>query len=259
MPLPTSGCIDLRPPDASKLDAPFAGRDFRLYVAVTNRCNRACPWCAVYSSQAGTTFITLEQVLAHVPRRGAYQVQLEGGEPFLHPDIEEIATRFSRDERCTRVIISTNGTLLPFKVSNGSIDEAVSRPALRAFLSRFPARMTLKVSLNHHLLERDPLLFEKAAFLLGFTAGTGIRVIFNLRKRNDPSCGRDEALERAVDDHGLRDATNSFFLQRYGRNSRDGMAEPPFIVGTNWCAVNPDGTAWGIDLIGRSEAMRRLG
>jgi hypothetical protein len=258
MTLPTSSCIGLRAPDASNLDAPFAGRDYRLYVAVTNRCNRACPFCSVYASPAGKTFITLDQADAHVPRQGQYQVQLEGGEPFLHPGIREIAAHFSRDERCTRTIISTNGTLFPFKVSSGAIDKEASRLALRSFFSTFPARMTIKVSLNHHLLEHDPLLFEKAGFLQECTAGTGIDLVFNLRRRNDPACGYDEALERAIDEHGLRGATNSFFLQRYGRNSHDVAAEPPFIVGTDWCAVNPDGSAWGIDLIGRSEAMRRL-
>ncbi|MBN2153308.1 MAG: radical SAM protein [Candidatus Lokiarchaeota archaeon] len=251
--------IDLRPPDASKLDAPFDGRDYRLYVAVTNRCNLACPFCSTYSAPTGTTFITLGQVLAHVPREGKYQVQFEGGEPLLHPDIGEFTMHFSHEERCTRIIISTNGSLFPFKLAGKKIDENASRVALRSFFSRFPARMTLKVSLNHHLLGHDPLLFEKAAFLLKCTAGTGIDLIFNLRKRNDPAAGHDEALERAIDEHGLRGATNSFFLQRYGRNSNDENAEHPFIVGTNWCTVNPDGSAWGIDLIGRSEAMRRLG
>lgn len=251
--------IDLRPPDASKLDAPFEGRDFRLYVAVTNRCNRACPFCATHSTPLGTTFITLDQILALLPREGKYQVQLEGGEPFLHPGLPEIAACFSRDERCTRIIISTNGSILPFEFTSGRIDDTASRAALAAFFSRYPARMTLKVSLNHHLLEQDPMLFEKARILLEFTAGTGTDVVFNLRRRNDPLHGRDEWLERMVDEHGLRRATNSFFLQRYGRNTSDDTAEAPFIVGTNWCAVNPDGTAWGIDLIGRSEAMRRLG
>ncbi len=251
--------IDLRPPDASKLDAPFKGRDYRLYVAITNRCNRNCPFCSTYSTPEGTAFITLAQVIAHVPHEGKYQVQLEGGEPFLHPDILDFATHFSRDERCTKVIISTNGTLFPFKISNGAIDKEASRLALRSFFSHFPAHMTLKVSLNHHLLGHDPLLFVKAAFLHECTKGTGIDLVFNLRRRNDSACNQDEALERAVDGHGLRGATNSFFLQRYGRNSHDEAAEPPYIVGTNWCAVNPDGSAWGIDLIGRSEAMRRLG
>src|SRR5512137_897150 len=134
--------IDLRPPEASKLDAPFEGRDFRLYVAVTNRCNRACPFCSTYSTPLGTAFITLEQILARVPREGKYQVQLEGGEPFLHPGLPEIAARFSYDERCTRIIISTNGTSFPFKIAGGKIDEAASRTALRSFFSRYPARMT---------------------------------------------------------------------------------------------------------------------
>jgi organic radical activating enzyme len=257
---PNTCCIDVRSPDASKLDAPYPGREHRLYVAVTNKCNRACPFCAVHSSLAGTTFITIEQVLPHVPREGAYQVQFEGGEPFLHPGLESMAMHFSRDTRCTRVIISTNGTLFPFQFQGDRLDRASTHVAFRELFGRLPPRVLLKVSLNHHY----PLLFEKARLLLDFAAKDttaaheSIDVVFNLRRRNDPDHDYDAMLEREVDKHGLREHTNTFFLQRYGRNAGDERAELPFVVGTNWCAVNPDGTAWGIDLIGRSEGMKCL-
>jgi hypothetical protein len=250
--------VGIRQPDPENLDSPFDGREFRLYVAVTNNCNRSCPFCSVYSSPDGKTFITLDQISRHVPSRGNYQVQFEGGEPFLHPRLLEFARHFASDARCTRIIISTNGTTIPFVISNGIIDRDLSFVTLDHFFLRLPDRVLLKVSLNYHLLEADSLLFQKAAILLDFVRKHDLDLVFNLRKRNDPCCDFDANLERLVDVHGLRAATNSFFLQRYGRNSIDVYAELPFVVGVNWCAINPDGTSHGIDLVARSEAMRRL-
>jgi hypothetical protein len=250
--------IDVRSPDLSKLDTPYPGREFRLYIAVTNRCNRSCPFCSVYASIKGKMFIKIEQILPHLPSSGHYQVQLEGGEPFLHPDLFKFVQHFTADPRCTRIIVSTNGSLFPFVIEQGSLDRDATRVSLQVFFSRFPSKVTFKVSLNYHLLAEDPLLFEKARTLLDYSQGTGVDIIFNLRKRNDPTCDFDAHLEHLVDQHGLRGFTNSFYLQRYGRNFNDANAEPPFIVGTNWCAINPDGSSWGIDLAARSEGMRRL-
>ncbi|HME50834.1 MAG TPA: radical SAM protein [Candidatus Lokiarchaeia archaeon] len=249
--------LDIRQPDPANLDTPFDGREFRLYIAITNKCNRMCPFCSVYSSPVGKTFINLDEILQHVPE-SKYQVQFEGGEPFLHPRLVEFARHFASDEHCTRIIISTNGSLFPFVISNDIIDRDSSLVTLSRFFSRLPKHVLLKVSLNHHLLEKDPLLFQKAALLHAFGRSNSIDVVFNLRKRNDPRHDFDASLECLVDAYDLRAATNSFFLQRYGRNSSDVNAELPFVVGCNWCAINPDGTSYGIDLIARSEAMRRL-
>jgi len=250
--------VDIRQPDSANLDSPFEGREFRLYVAVTNKCNRSCPFCSTYSSSGGKTFIKLDQILRHVPSLGNYQVQFEGGEPFLHPRLLEFARHFASDARCTRIIISTNGTMIPFVISNDIIDRDLSFVALDRFFSRLPDRVLLKVSLNYHLLEADSLLFQKAAILLEFVRKHDLDLVFNLRKRNDPRHDFDANLEHLVDTYDLRAKTNSFFLQRYGRNSIDVNAELPFVVGVNWCSINPDGTSHGIDLIARSEAMRRL-
>ncbi len=246
--------LELREPDARNLDFPHRGREFRLYVAITNKCNRACPFCSMHSSPAGSRFISLGQIMAHVPPEGRFQVQLEGGEPYLHPLLDGFTDAFNQIERCTKIIITTNGSMFPFVVERGTINIHESRRSLTSFFSRYPGKMLFKVSLNYHLLDSDPLLFEKAALVRDVTRYIGLETVFNARKRTSG----DEWIERLIDDHDLRGCTNSFYLQRYGRNSGDLQAGIPYIVGINWNGINPDGTAWGTDLVARSDAMRRL-
>ena len=42
------------------LDHPTPDRPHRLYYALTNHCNRTCPWCSTCSSPQGSTFLTLD-------------------------------------------------------------------------------------------------------------------------------------------------------------------------------------------------------
>lgn len=244
-------------PDPRNLDSPHAGRCFRLYIALTSKCNRECPFCSMHASPRGGCFIDPAAIERHVPASGPYAVQLEGGEPFLHPRFREIVARFGTDDRCERVIISTNGTFFPVVMRDASIDQASTITSMNAFVRSFPGRTTFKVSLNQHLLERDAHLFEKATCFMCACNDAGIDVIFNLRKRPGVP-DKDAWLEALVDSHGLRSNTNAFFLQAYGRNAGDPAAAPPFIVGTNWTGVNPDGRAWGTDLLARSEAMKEV-
>src|SRR3979411_1527257 len=75
------------------LDRPGAERPFRLYVATSNHCNRSCPWCCTYSSPRGGTFLALEASRAALDAigTGPFEVQLEGGEPTIHPLFFELA------------------------------------------------------------------------------------------------------------------------------------------------------------------------
>ncbi|MHA1683637.1 MAG: radical SAM protein [Promethearchaeota archaeon] len=250
--------VELREPDLSNLDSPFTGRDLRLYVAITNKCNRSCPFCSMYSSKTGKTFITLEKISKHIPPRGTYQVQLEGGEPLIHPEFFAFLEFFAAQPRCTRILVATNGSLFPFEEKGGILNIPGSRKRLIRFLEKVPARTTFKVSLNHALLSEDPLLFEKARFLLDIAKVMEVPIIFNLRKRVARECEFDNHLEEAVRKWHLDDHTNSFFLQRYGRYSMNSLAEVPHLVGTNFTLINPDGTSFGTDLITRSESMWRL-
>ncbi len=87
--------VELRPQNTTLTgdlphDRPSATRPHRVYVATTNHCNRACPWCSTCSSPRGDTWLGIPEYLAALPAQGEFEVQLEGGEPTLHPRFFEL-------------------------------------------------------------------------------------------------------------------------------------------------------------------------
>src|SRR5262249_52824491 len=136
---------------AKPLDHPTPDRPHRVYVALTNHCNRACPWCSTCSSPGGGTWLTVEDYLASFPEAGSFQVQLEGGEPTIHPRFLELVRLAREHPRCTHLVVCTNGVVLPR-------DER----RLRGWVERLGAPLTVKLSVNHHLLERDQGLIALA-------------------------------------------------------------------------------------------------
>src|SRR3974390_2606035 len=107
----------LMPPNdprrARPLDHPTRERPHRLYVALTNSCNRACPWCSTCSSPRGQTWLSVDHFSASLPRDGYFQVQLEGGEPTLHPQFWDIVRIARENPRCVHLVLCTNGVVLP--------------------------------------------------------------------------------------------------------------------------------------------------
>jgi hypothetical protein len=229
-------------------DHPYPGRTHRVYVALTNHCNRACPWCNTYSSPAGDTWITWKQLAAALPASGEFDVQLEGGEPTLHPEFWDFATRLRAEPRCRQLILCTNGVTLPR-----------AQPRLRTWLARLGAPLLVKISLNQYLMERDPGLLALAAALQdALTALGGARsVVYNVRLRrgyDDDDCAVLDAVTQA----GLLPRANVFYLQRYGLASDESGWDAPFLAGDNFRLVNPDGCVLGTDLIARSQRMGEL-
>jgi hypothetical protein len=244
--------VELRPQNLTLTgtlprDRPSELRPHRVYVATTNHCNRACPWCSTCSSPRGSVWIGLAEYLACFPRAGEFEVQLEGGEPTIHPQFFELVELARQDPRCTRVIVVSNGVVLPREPE-----------ALQGWLERLGAPLTFKLSINHHLLGRDRDLLHLATAIRDALAQLGgeRELVLNVRLRPDAP-GGDAWVQDAVRDAGLLDLANVFALQAYGFASERGW-DTPFVVGTNFTLVNPDGTTHGADLIGRSEAMRVL-
>ena len=119
--------------------------------------------------------------------------------------------------------------------------------------------MTIKLSVNHYLLDHDPDLLDLAGLLrdaMKQLAGDRMLVL-NVRLRRGPA-DDDQAVVAAVRAAGLLDLANVFYLQRYGFAAKRTDWEEPFVVGTNFTLVNPDGSSQGTDLVQRSEAMRAL-
>jgi hypothetical protein len=228
-------------------DRPSGARPHRVYVATTNHCNRACPWCSTCSSPRGATWISVADYQACLPPTGPFEVQLEGGEPTIHPEFFDLVALARADPRCVRVVVVSNGVVLPRE-----------RAALREYLVRLGAPLTFKLSINHHLLARDRDLLELAAAIhaeFGELGGDR-ELVLNVRLRPDAP-GEDAWVTEAVRAAGLLELANVFFLQAYGYASERAW-ERPFVVGTNFTLVNPDASTHGVDLVGRSEAMREL-
>ncbi|MCK6573940.1 radical SAM protein [Myxococcota bacterium] len=242
---------ETRWPTPAPLDHPTPARPWRLYFALTNHCNRACPWCSTCSDPGGGTFLDEARFAALLPDDQDFEVQLEGGEPTVHPRFDAFVALARAHPRCRRLVVCTNGVRLP-RVT----------PALRAWLAALGRPLTLKLSVNHHLVERDPGLLDLCERLrdLCLSEGEACALVINLRRR--PGVANDDAaLREALAARGLLPLTNDFPLQRYGYAAdRAEWAEwgEPFAVTDRFTLVNPDGTTHGADLVGRSEAMRRL-
>ena len=119
--------------------------------------------------------------------------------------------------------------------------------------------LTIKLSINHHLLERDPGLLELAV-ALAYERTLERELVINVRLRRGVA-DDDRAVRDAVEAAGLLPHSNVFFLQRYGFAADEETWDEPFVVAgmtARFAMVNPDGARFGPTLVARSEAMRVL-
>jgi MoaA/NifB/PqqE/SkfB family radical SAM enzyme len=190
----------------------------------------------------------VEQYADMLPRDGMFQVQLEGGEPTIHPQFWEFVRIAREHPGCTHLVLCTNGVVLP------RTDDK-----LRNWLRRMGSPLTIKLSFNHHLLDHDPRLLKLAASLRDLCGELGGKrqLVINVRLRRGVQ-NDDSRVREAIEHAGLLPLANVFFLQRYGFASDQTEWEPPAPVWDNFTLVNPDGQTFGPDLIARSEAMRVL-
>lgn len=237
------------------LDHPFAERPPRLHFAVTNHCNRACPWCSTFAGPQRQTYLSPAQFDALLPHDGPFQVQLEGGEPTLHPQLWQIVERARAHPRCERLVLCTNGVALPRQAER-----------LRPWLERLGAPLTVKLSVNHHLLEHDRGLLALAQLLgellrsLQAADHQPRELIVNVRLRHG-SPDNDSWVLRAVEQAELGIYANCFYLQRYGLAARDPAAAEwnlPSAAASVIELYGPDGVAHGADQLARSQAMELL-
>lgn len=233
---------------AVPLDHPTPDRPHRVYVALTNHCNRSCPWCSTCSSPRGGTWLSLAAFVASLPHEGPFQVQLEGGEPTVHPQFWEFVRTAREHPRCMHLVLCTNGVVLPRR-----------RSKLRAWLERLGTPLTVKLSINHHLLDHDAGLIALALAVRDLFADMGgpRLLVINVRLRRGYE-DDDRRVRHLVEEAGLLPHANVFFLQRYGFAAEQSGWDPPAPVWDRFSLVNPDGHVFGPNLVARSEGMRAL-
>lgn len=118
----------------------------RIYLRITNICNKTCDFCFYRNESASKGFMTLETVQEIISREYALHdfsvepmyVQLTGGEPSLHPQLKDIVA----------LILSYPGVCL-YLETNGS--NLKSKQYLKLF-KLYPYKIRLKISLNSELI-----------------------------------------------------------------------------------------------------------
>ena len=85
---------------------------------VTGQCNLNCSYCEDFGFRRNAENqrpLPLEQVMKilRVVRSGVDALMLTGGEPFTHPDIDQIILRARHELNFSELTLISNGTLLP--------------------------------------------------------------------------------------------------------------------------------------------------
>lgn len=214
----------------------------RLYINITNACNTDCPFCCMYSGTDKGRYMKFETYQSILDScAGELEVQLEGGEPLLHPELFRFADYASGTGRCRKLIILTNGLALPQYMEK-----------LTEFSVSNNMPLELKISVNYWLMQTESRHLQNLRALIQAAAATPtVQIRLNVRKRKTG----DEAIETELEQCGLLPYSNIYYLQSYGKLKGSPLYEGPVIVQniSNWGLYASDGTYFGQDLVARSE------
>ena len=114
-----------------------------LEYYITTNCNLNCASCSTFSPLVkGTTHIDLEVIKSETEKmyritnngKNIYRLVLMGGEPLMHPNINEIITHFGELNVPIRIV--TNGILIPTK--KGEFFEILKKYNVEFIISIYP-------------------------------------------------------------------------------------------------------------------------
>src|SRR5271157_5546144 len=98
---------------------------------VTTQCNLNCAYCEDFGARRNhyaeppLPFHQAMQVL-RIIRSGVDALFITGGEPFLHPDIDQLLTRAKRELNFRELTLITNGFLLPkHEIALSAVDRLI--------------------------------------------------------------------------------------------------------------------------------------
>ena len=173
-----------------------------------------------------------------------FELQLEGGEPLLHPFMLLFMWYAHSTGRCKKIIILTNGKLI-----SDYLEEIIS------FMDRARIQIEIKMSINYWLYSENPHIFKQARDLyLSTEFVDGISVVFNVRMRHG-----DEWIIDLLKENKIYEQSNVFYLQSYGKMTGTEYAKPVIVQNVeDWFIYSCDGKCFDKDLIARSEYEKGL-
>jgi len=171
---------------------------------VTNRCNARCPHCFMdFQNIDDAHALSLEEIDQVTRHTGPAlrNVNLTGGEPFLHPDLTNIARCYYRNAGVESIFIT----------SNGSHPDRVQRLAT-TLATEFPDRkLILAFSIDnlrddHDRTRQIPGLFDKAlqSYHAARRAGPSVMACIGITISESNGEHVDELYEHLIEEQGVR-------------------------------------------------------
>ena len=203
-----------------------------LWINTGTLCNLACRTCYIESSPTNDalvypTFADIDSFLDEAAYLGTREIGFTGGEPFMNPDM--LAMLRSSLGRGFEVLVLTNA-MCPMRRFEAELE------ALR---SEHGARLTLRVSLDHHTqalheAERGSNSWSKAIHGCEWLARHNFHLtIAGRRLAGESDAAAREGYARLFAQHGLRvDASNPAALVLFPE--MDASADVPEISAACW-------------------------
>lgn len=128
---------------------PRTKEEMTFEVSLADHCNLSCQMCDHYSQLSEPWFVDVEQFKNDMRRMGEIYdheigaISLLGGEPTLHPNLNELI-RFTREQfPNTELILLTNGVLLLQleKSSEGNIWEILRENKVHVTVTVYPIKL----------------------------------------------------------------------------------------------------------------------
>lgn len=218
----------------------------RYYINITNKCNANCEFCCMWSDSTKNRFMTIKEFQNIIDDKSDdFELQLEGGEPLMHPDLYLFMEYARSTGRCKKILILTNGILL---------SEHLKR--LVDFHKYYGVPITIKMSINYWLYRMDKECLEKAQdYYLATEFIDGFQIHLNVRLRKEDEWLREKVIQTKLDK-----ISNIFYLQRYGKYENETEYELPIIVQNidDWFLYSCDGKCFDKDLLARSDYEKEL-
>ena len=129
-------------------------RPFDVLVQVTNRCNMKCSFCDFWPNGAPPreelTAAEYRALSADLAKQGTFLVSIEGGEPFVRPDLVDIVRAFAARHVA---VLYTNGWF---------VDRDAARALFDAGLAQVGVSIDFPDAARHDAKRGLPLAFAKA-------------------------------------------------------------------------------------------------
>lgn len=116
----------------------------RLYINLTNKCNRKCPFCFMWSGPRNNIFIEELVFKSIINTAQSAEIRLGGGEPTLHPKFLDFVEFCLQSAEVTKVIIDTNGVILDNYIQS-----------LFNLSQKYYKPIVVSISINYSLIEQN--------------------------------------------------------------------------------------------------------